>query len=319
MTMRTLSDDFGTTYRLSPTDVYFEQTVAFRASPSIVKRSGLLSKKWKTGRLICMEQGIEGAYIAHNLHCTPHCMEPRSRRLEILDLARKQKGLLDIKVMNENEHAQIEGLVCIGPNSKVYQDIVTHNSERLCLAEVKTELLSMIHEKKVHDRGNVSIGCGYASQNYQKDAFGMFAPSITLSTTKERVQQMCAVSDIIRDMCLSMEMVCPFTNNNERTQRFANALCSNFDLPTKNVRGEPANIIEHMTFALTSGDQRNRIMFGSHVDSMNCRCDGWNQVFVMYHHFVDSEVVYRLCLIAYSRSVINSYFLRYVWSCGVEV
>ena len=67
MTMRTLSDDFGTTYRLSPTDVYFEQTVAFRASPSIVKRSGLLSKKWKTGRLICMEQGIEGAYIAHNI------------------------------------------------------------------------------------------------------------------------------------------------------------------------------------------------------------------------------------------------------------
>lgn len=292
-------------------DVYFEETAMFKVHPLMVKRCGLLSKKWKTKSVTCLPQMTEGAYLAENLHCTPHCMESNCRRKFIATYSMKEKGLhVNILLPERQEPAAASGIIAIGPNNPTYKKAMRNElTHRLNLQEVEKDLLLQMQSKRC-DRGNIAIGSGFASQNMEQDSNGVFAPAMALSTTVDSVKRMCALSDIMREVSQGLGIECPFTNNLERTQTFANSLCSNFNLPLKNKDGLCSNIIEHMTCALTTVDTNDPIMFGCHVDSQNCRCDGWNKVFVMYYHFLQNGKMYRLCLIAYSRAAINSYFLR---------
>jgi hypothetical protein len=251
-----------------------------------------------------------GIYVGWRFSERVHCAEPRSRRKYIEGVA-KSKGV-PVRIIG-SRHIVAEDFIHLGNKEEEFQKFVMPAIPSLNLDEVIDLLLRKSNDGVINERGNVQHGGGFASENHQLGSDGVTAPQPTKSVDTLLVKRMIAMTEILRMLEREVPWFeIPFERDPRRTERFAEYLCEHVGLPRKNSRGESANVIEHMTFALTSIDTDPPVIFGAHVDQFNCRQPGYDMVVCIYLHFRDpvTQKWYRLAIIAYSRSACHHFFLR---------
>lgn len=251
-----------------------------------------------------------GIYMGWRFGERVHCAEPRSRRKFIENIA-SQRGI-PVKVIGPR-HIAPHDFIHFGNQEMEFKTGVLPALHTLDLDEVIDKLLEKTGKGHKSERGNVHIGGGFASENHQLGSDAVTAPQPTKSVDIFLVRRMVAMTSILRSMAKAVpNFDMPFDNNELRNDRFAGYLCDHVGLPRRTGNGDAANVIEHMTFALTSLETDPPVIFGAHVDQFNCRQPGYDMVVCIYLHFWDpaTRKWYRLAIIAYSRGACHHFYLR---------
>ena len=292
-------------------DLWIENPVVpFRKSPFAIKREGFLYHRRRCVSVERCEMGGHGIYVGWRFGERVHCAEPPSRRKYIESIANKRH--IPVKVMG-SRHIVPNDFIHFGSREPEFRKHVLPGLFTLDLDEVIDRLLEKTNKGDINERGNIQIGGGFASENHQLGSDAVTAPQPTNSVDRFLVSRMIALTSIFREMTREVpSFAMPFVEDERRTDRFPAYLCEHVGLPKRNKNGEPTNVIEHITFALTSIETDPPVIFGCHVDQFNCRQPGYDMVVCIYVHFWDrkSRKWYRLAIIAYSRGACHHFYLR---------
>jgi hypothetical protein len=280
--------------RLSP-DIYIETAEKIYRN-DIFKEYGIMGSKWKTKSIVRFEQGKCGVYCAWDLRTRNHAQVCRSQRHAASVLANK-RGVKIEHVNSVNDYVDHGNLIVLQGSNERYKQL---GVERLDLkGDVVVKLLKKLDEKEINQRGNVQIGGGFAAENH-KLVGDITVPQPTKSIDSWLVKKMVLMTGIIQNMAKEFvdQNWCPY-GDEDRVERFANTLPKKYDV-------EGRNVVEHLTFALTTIGEKEEecILFVNHVDVLNC--PEWSETFSYWEHFFDPvrEKWFRVVAIAYGRACV---------------
>ena len=304
-------------------DIYIEHTerTRFRVAPKTVMTEGPLSKKWKTTLCSRVELGPEGIYVPYNLDVSPHWSAPRGKRKSISDHVLKRTSNQVRVIPKQQSFAAMGDIIAL---NSCHDD---WNRFELLFQQypwehIVEELLSTSHDKS---RGNLAKHRGFTSLDIKaKSNKPVTFPSFLTSTDGPSVHRMALATNIMRQVFGHFGFECPFSDSTLRTKEFSSYLCTSFGLSGKDLKGNPSNLFEFCTDAITvipdpgsyiiAGGQRydSPTRIKCHLDASNCPI--WSAVFIMYKHLpvqggwlrVTCIFTARKCSLDYMRRL-NSY------------
>lgn len=292
-------------------DIYFEMTSPnYKESPSRCKKNeGLHPKRLPYVKEVQrMEPAVKGAYFKWNLHKTPHYQQSKERRSEIEDIC-ASNNIPVVAFRGSESYIKENDYAIYNHNTPEFHTCVSSSHSKIEFREILKRVLDTNGPASKVSRGNLSISVGYSQLNQRRTRMREVAvPQVGQTTDSFYVQQMCHMTSLINDVAPSFPSKPPiFGDNPVRTAEFSNYLPSWYGLDCKLNH----NLVEAATFAVTKvSTNSDMATFGCHLDQFNDSIPNWNVTVCAFEYIFHEGDLYRVAVIAYSRSAIRHFYRR---------